>query len=283
MFSSDDSPFMPIIAERAIAHLGDQMSVGDDFIVSPVDDVVDAYREAFNNDVGITVGERRSWKRKHAYLNHPSDRRMVIVRDMQIKPTVLMPAEETILQAAKIVGWVEVPTLRAPEVKSRFVQGKRKSQLALDLPTKFVPSKELAEFWVRGVDAISKGIRGGAIAPVSDPEIRAEFSRMMSALFGTTAQQLRYEGHFAATITKKQRFDVLYQIQLCEQFLIIPDESQRFLDLLFRELRNSVSTGSIISGSWGKMFVNREGDLELELLPPAEIVDSAFVTAEDVE
>ena len=159
-------------------------------------------------------------------------------------------------------------------------------QLAFPLGGDFSPSKELTSFWVRGVTAMA-GRADPKLAPsavaATDLEIQQEFARMLISLFGTTAQQLRYETKPDLIISRRSRFELTYQIQLCDQFIIIPDEAQQFLSLLHEELVAALSSGVRITGAWGYVTVNRAGGLEYILAPPRRIVDDSFTRAERVE
>jgi hypothetical protein len=161
-----------------------------------------------------------------------------------------------------------------------------KPQLLLPLRGDFAPSKGLTDFWVRGVRALAKeaNVPESSLAlAASDTEIQQEFTKMLFSLLGTVAQQLRYGDRESVDITKDGRFMVRYQIQLCDRFLIVPDEADKFLSLLRQEMVTAISNGSRIGGAWGRIALHRSGELRYVLAPPNMASDPAFVRSEEVE
>jgi hypothetical protein len=116
-----------------------------------------------------------------------------------------------------------------------------------------------------------------------DFEAAQEFSKTLSALLGTIAQQLRYESPSDTMLTRQQRFTASYQIQLCDAFLIIPDQAADFLRLLFSELSDAIRTGCTLSGDWGELRLSSAKELYFKLSPPDFVVDPGFVESEEVE
>jgi hypothetical protein len=159
-------------------------------------------------------------------------------------------------------------------------------QLQFALEGGFAPSKKLTDFWVRGVTALATqaGASASGLALAStDTEIQQEFTKMLTSLFGTTGQQLRYEPGRDADITRGKRFLLPYQIQLVDRFFIIPDETAEFLQLLRSEMVFAISNGARIEGGWGAVQVNRASDLYYDLEPPNTISDPSFVPSQEVE
>jgi hypothetical protein len=160
------------------------------------------------------------------------------------------------------------------------------SQLAFHLAGDFAPSKTLTDFWVRGVKALAKGASASSSRidlASTGIGIQQEFAQMLVSLFGTIGQQLRYGATGQLFITQTGRFASTYQLQICDQFFIIPDEAAEFLRLLHDELHTAILTGSTIGGAWGHVGLNSDGDLCYILTPPNLIRDPSFRLAEEVE
>jgi hypothetical protein len=159
-------------------------------------------------------------------------------------------------------------------------------QLAFFMPGSFAPSRELVEFWVRGVQALANLAHVSARPEALDPklnDVQQLFARELRSLLATIAQQTRYSEKPDVRITMDGRFVLKLQIQLCERFVIIPDETTQFLNLLTNELVTAIQGGAKIEGAWGYITVDQSLDLYYVLTPPHTREDSAFVRSEYVE
>jgi hypothetical protein len=169
-----------------------------------------------------------------------------------------------------------------PAEDSSFEAESLNDQLALNLPGSFAPTKQLTDFWVRGVSAFAH--RAG-ISSVSHagPEVQQEFAKMLSAVLGTEAQQIRYGSRGNLAITSSGRFLLEYQTHICDRFFIIPDEGTVFLQLLREELIAAVSKGCTIAGAWGRVSITPHRELCFALTSPNVIHDPDFVPSEEVD
>jgi hypothetical protein len=214
-----------------------------------------------------------------AKLNATELRReeLAILRELMLKETYTWVGHQELVAEPlpeRVFERQELPTEPKPD------------QLTFLLKGDFAPSKRLTEFWVRGVKAFAQG----AGVPLSSPalastetELKQEFARALAALFGANAQQLRHGAPGNLHITQMGRFLLEYQIRICDQFFIVPDEATEFLQQLREELTASVLSGSTIAGGWGRIAVNASGELCYILAAAEMISDPAFVRSEEVE
>jgi hypothetical protein len=153
----------------------------------------------------------------------------------------------------------------------------------LGLSGDFSPSKQLTEIWIAGLLELGKEA-GRPTALGADFEVAQEFSRTLSTVFGMIAQQLRFREVGPAAITRAGRFTPTYQIALCDAYLIIPDRSPEFLDLLLSEMVTSLRLGCRVSGDWGEVVASQESrDISFSLKKPAFETDPDFEESEEVE
>lgn len=155
-------------------------------------------------------------------------------------------------------------------------------QFALRIVGDFSPSKKLTDIWVSCLSALGNEA-GRKVHVAEDSEIAQEFSKILSSLLGTIAQQLRYESPSDTLVTRQQRFTAYYQIQLCDAFLIIPDQAAEFLGLLYTELSNFLRADGTLSGDWGELRISSAKELFFKLSPPDFVVDPAFEESEEIE
>jgi len=180
----------------------------------------------------------------------------------------------------------DVLTTELPVLTEVQFRESPKAQLTFLLRGDFAPSKGITDFWVRGVKALAQEanvLSSGITLASTQTEIQQEFGKMLTSLFGRLGQQLRYARDRDLNITRAGRFLLPYQIQICDRFLIIPDEAAAFFQMLRDELIAAISNGASIEGSWGRVTVNPAGELCYLLTPPKMVHDPSFVPSEEVE
>ncbi|MGJ4900164.1 hypothetical protein ACQR0V_01250 [Bradyrhizobium sp. HKCCYLS2058] len=162
----------------------------------------------------------------------------------------------------------------------------RQGQLSLQSKA-FHPSTKLLSIWRTNISDLAR--EGGRknvelrMAGAADFELAREFISSLEAVIGALAQYLRYEEHPQTTITNGTRFAASFQVALCEEFKIIPDQAYEFLRLLNCELRAAFDAGWEVAGSWGKIETSRTGDLQYTLAPVDDMKDPSFVEGTDEE
>jgi hypothetical protein len=182
----------------------------------------------------------------------------------------------------EMVVFEEVASSFLTEEERIYGHVSKVKQLTFPLGGDFVPSKELVRYWVRGVEATAAeaAVRSfGTEGTVIDGSLQRKFAEEVISLFGTIGQQLRHESEADVKITKGGRFGLVYQVQLSEQFFIIPDEVSAFLSELKEEITSAILAGSDISGTWGKIELDSTGDLCYKLQPLNIVRNESFVRA----
>lgn len=171
-----------------------------------------------------------------------------------------------------------VPHKEAVEV-SEAVDASEDTQLALSLSINFVPSVELIDVWR---ESISHFVDGQAVAQAKVAQASAEFSKMFRKMMGAFAQEKRYaEGEGAFLIANESgEFDTAFQLDISERFLLVPQKSTSFFELLYRDL--IACDERIFTASWGAFFRKPDNTLILELLPPKKINRERFVKAREL-
>ena len=154
----------------------------------------------------------------------------------------------------------------------------------LNLYGDFSPSKRLTDIWISGLLELGREA-GRTTTQTADFETAQEFSKTLSAVFGTIAQQLRFRTtDHDLSITKNAKFTAGYQIAICDAYLIIPDRSPEFLDLLLSEIILGIHSGCRIAGEWGEIVSSVDGrDLRFSLSEPNFETDPEFEESEEVE
>lgn len=168
------------------------------------------------------------------------------------------------------------------ELTEQFEQEPSHGQLGLPVTGDFSPSKKLTDIWIASLLALGKEADRMTTVP-SEFEVAQEFSHTLSSLFGMIGQQLRYKKSADMAVTRHTRFLPSYQIQICDAFLIVPDQAATFLDVLRTEIHQGIFTGCQISGAWGKVTAVRGGDLHLALEPPSFVPAGDFEESEEIE
>lgn len=241
----------------------------EEFSESPVDEVHRAIRQI----------DAANWAANgmHAFGDHYSLILTVeeIAQSLNSLTSALVRKDMTLtLRDADPLGVIDFVTFQEAEYKF--------SEYQLALSGSFSPSKKLTDIWTSSLSAMAKDV-GKTIRVGADFEAAQEFSKTLNALLGTIAQQLRYESPSDVSLTKGQRFTPAYQIQLCDAFLIVPDQAADFLGLLFAELSAAIRAGCTLNGDWGDLRVSAVGELYYRLSPPDFVVDRNFVESEEVE
>lgn len=162
----------------------------------------------------------------------------------------------------------------------------RQGQLSLQSKA-FHPSTKLLSIWRTNIrDLANEGGRKNVelrMASAADFELARQFVLSLEAVLGSLAQYLRHEEQPQLIITNGVRFAASFQVALCEEFKIIPDQAYEFLRLLNSELRAAFEAGWEVGGSWGKVEMDRAGDLHYALRPFHDVEDPNFVEAIDEE
>jgi hypothetical protein len=156
-------------------------------------------------------------------------------------------------------------------------------QLVFPLQEGFAPSKQLLDLWESCVRAYAADAQVGMPAAATELELRQQFSNVLRSVFGTVAQQIRYEESDDFYITRNDRFTPRLQLEISEQFLIGGYEAGRFFNLLGQELGQAISTGTRIAGAWGEVVRSHTGDLVYRLRKPNKITQDGFLAASRVE
>lgn len=228
----------------------------DEFSVSPVDDVLRAI---------------------HAFVDNRRPRVPLIERLVFRQPPTLDQTSVRLLVGV-LDDWHTWSGRHSSQEENRAPE-----RTDLDLSGDFSPSKQLTEIWISGLLELGKEA-GRAAALGADFEVAQEFSRTLSAVLGTIAQQLRFRDVGSTAITRSGRFTPTYQIALCDAYLIIPDRSPEFLDLLLSEIVTSLRLGCRINGDWGEVVAARESrDLSFSLKKPVFENDPNFEESEEVQ
>ncbi|MGJ5195188.1 hypothetical protein [Bradyrhizobium sp. HKCCYLRH1030] len=151
------------------------------------------------------------------------------------------------------------------------------SQLALSLSINFVPSEELIEVWRENVSHFPNG---QAISGAKVGQASAEFSKMFRRLIGAFAQEKRYSGIRRVIVANENgEFDLDFQLDVSERFLLVPQKSALFFNLLYRDLSNF--DDSIFAAGWGALVREPDKTLVLQLQPPNRIKREGFVKARE--
>jgi hypothetical protein len=178
---------------------------------------------------------------------------------------------------------VGVGPFEAPKPSLSRLRVAHRRPIAVVWQRNFSPSKELTDFWVRGVLASVEAVSLSTPVLPSDAEVQQEFAKMLTSLLGTTAQQLRYREYKNVSITHDHKFLVRYQNQICDLFFITMYEAADFLKLLCAELIAALSEGARVEGGWGTIALDASGDLFYRLKPPNTSSDPSFIPSEAVE
>jgi hypothetical protein len=182
-------------------------------------------------------------------------------------------ADEQFLEAvtkAEALLLADLHTLEAPASND--------NQLKLAMAGSFTPSAKLIDAWK---DNASRFVDGQAVARVKSIDASAEFSRMFKRLVGAFAQEKRYAGERVLNVADQSgEFDTLFQLDVSERFLLVPQKSAAFFALLYRDIVDCGS-GKIYSGGWGSFIRKPDRRLVIELTPPKRIKREGFVKAQE--
>jgi hypothetical protein len=291
------SRFLPLPRYFRKAPLTVQAYEPEEFSASPVDDVQRAIAQ---------VGEFNIWVTKQlaempSVLTLALEKRLISTLESHdigheiLQQTILhfsghgFPAEVELRQEEGEIDDDRVLAAIAQEIepahfcqeRAHHVTASPSGQLALKMAGDFSPSKKLTDIWLSSLSILAK--EAGKQVHVHPFEAAQEFSKTLYSLLGTIAQQLRYENPSDTLLSRQQRFTAAYQIQLCDAFLIIPDQAADFLSLLFSELSEAIGAGCTLNGDWGELCLSLTQDLYFRLSPPDFVVDPNFVESEEVE
>jgi hypothetical protein len=153
-------------------------------------------------------------------------------------------------------------------------------QPPLKLAGSFTPSEELLRAWRKNVETTLHKAR---TSYVPDRVASEEFSKAITSVIGSIGQEKRYsEKRSRAIAAENGRFDPLIQVEICERFLIVPDQAARFLALLEREIYEFVSNGPAFAGAWGRLRAEQPRRLVFDLQQPNFRHENNFVRAKEV-
>jgi len=151
----------------------------------------------------------------------------------------------------------------------------------LPLAGAFTPSEDLLEIWRQNVEA-TLGQSRSAFG-LSDRVASAEFGKALTSLVGALGQEFRYAGGPRQIILATDgRFEPLVQVELCERFLIVPDQSSNFLALLESEMHFFLSSGGLFSGGWGDVRLSEPRSMLFVLKERNVRSESGFVRAKEL-
>lgn len=223
-----------------------RLTEGDEFVVSPVDEV------------------RRIWE--HA-LDVAEETAPIVALDYDVVLT-----KTWLASIAKV--WASFPELAS-------LRGEP-TQLHLPIDENFYPSKALLTIWQSSVVAMSQEAGVKDVAMPTDRDASREFVRLLKSLVASLGQQARYAETPTDRISKGGRFSLIFQMELCDRFMIVPDQSGEFLSLLHDELATALQNGMPINGAWGSVVLNERGDISYRLHPPEYVEANGFVRAKEI-
>lgn len=152
----------------------------------------------------------------------------------------------------------------------------------LPLAGDFTPSSDLLALWRENVEATVTQPRSAF--GLSDLEASTEFSRALTSLIGSLGQEFRYAGGPRQKLLAADgRFDPLIQVELCERFLIVPDRSANFLNLLESEMFLYLSEGGRFSGGWGNIGLSKPRTMFFLLNGPRFQSEAGFIRAKELK
>lgn len=165
------------------------------------------------------------------------------------------------------------------EAKASTKTSEEESQLALSLSMNFVPSAELIDVWQ---DNISHFVDAQVVDRSKVAQASAEFSKMFRKMMGAFAQEKRHAGGGGVFLIANMDgdFDTAFQLDISERFLLVPQKSTSFFELLYRDLIGCDE--KIFTASWGAFVRKPDNTLILELLPPNRINRDGFVKAREL-
>lgn len=148
---------------------------------------------------------------------------------------------------------------------------------------RFVPSKTLTDLWIASVKSFAKDALSTEPAVPDEADVQKEFTKLLTGLFGTIGQQLRYEGSSDTNITQGGAFTPSFEVEISDRLLILPSRAARFLSLLRDELITAIRAGAVFEGAWGRVVLNGFAELQYALVPRNRNKKSEFVPAKRVE
>lgn len=160
---------------------------------------------------------------------------------------------------------------------SHHLAGTPDAQLRLDIPGSFAPSSDLIVCWRENA---THYLDPQALSSVKTIDASGEFVRMFKRLVGAFAQEKRHSGaRSVVLVDNRGEFDSYFQLDVSERFLLTPQRSGSFFNLLYRDLSSCHS--EIYAANWGALNRKPDGRLMLELNPPDRKRREGFVKARE--
>ena len=151
-------------------------------------------------------------------------------------------------------------------------------QFSFDVTGGFVPSESLLNAWK---DAASTYSIDG-LDRAKPAEASALFLHSFKRLVGAFAQEKRSLGQQCnVLIDETGLFNVDFQLDISDRFLLMPQRSSKFFDLLYRDLLQS-SSSIVVTGAWGELKREGDGKFVINLTPRNKVSSSDFVKARKV-
>jgi hypothetical protein len=129
--------------------------------------------------------------------------------------------------------------------------------------SEFVPSTELVEAWLEGVNENHQAA-GEPLIPVAaaarDQRYSKELSRQIRKVIANFAKRKAYEGgRYLITVAKKMHPFLEGLIQ--DHLMLPPRNAVKFLDIFKAELYRQSANGPVFYGRWGELVVDERGEL----------------------
>lgn len=245
----------------------------DDFVASPIDEIC----RYISNEEHRVIREDR-WSGK--VLSNA----VVVGYEVSLGELVSVGGSALVDHAVSLLvaDWNKIQT-QLTSSHRHSLSAVEDDQLSMRLRGDFFPSKRLTEIWLSSLETLAREA-GQSVSAPADFEAAQQLSNTLITLFGTIAQQLRYETPDGLhAITKHNRITANYQIQICDALFIVPDQASEFLGLLKDELTSALRSGVAIEGDWGRLSTDRRGDVFFRLMRPNFVEDPFYEEPEAVE
>jgi len=129
----------------------------------------------------------------------------------------------------------------------------------------FKPSSELTAYWLRGVADHLREMQASQDfrqylqdAELTPEQMIAEFGVRLHRIFSTIANRQRYDIEPRSPIAKGNAFSLTFQHHILDRLPIRPDAGAAFYSLLLSELQVFLKRGEEVSGTWGKLRLDRD-------------------------
>ena len=157
---------------------------------------------------------------------------------------------------------------------------------------RFSPSPVLLQLVADGLREYQE-LSHGQVAHVSEDELstaqvsgrlKEAFVAKLEQMFATLGSRRRDGIDGPSDVSRAGEFTLEYQLAILDRIPIKPLDDTEFLTRLLHELKSFIWRGGRISGDWGSLIVDVNGELRLAISPPAvddeEHWEEAIVTRE---